>query len=130
MTKLIVDSEDLIDVADTIRTKGGTSEALEWPDDYVDAVDAISGGGGGGGTTYLITSTGSTSKLLGIMTPYDGTVAAGDTVYIVLNVNAKNSPTAVNDTTSGSISVRTSVTGAMNTFDFTMPASNVTVTIN
>ena len=91
---------------------------------------AASGGGGGGEAAYAITATGSTSKLLGIMTPYDGTVAEGDTVYIVLYVNAKNSPTAVNDTTSGSISVRTSGTGVMNVFDFTMPASNVTVTIN
>ena len=87
------------------------------------------GAASGGGTAYAITATGSTSRLLGIMTPYDGTVAEGDTVYIVLNVNAKNSPTAVNDTTSGSISVRTSGTGVMNVFDFTMPASDVTVTI-
>lgn len=57
MTKLIVDSEDLIDVADTIRTKGGTSETLEWPDDFVDAIGEISGSGGNSGsTTHVITN--------------------------------------------------------------------------
>ena len=46
-TSYIATSDELIAVADAIRTKGGTSAALEWPDDYVDAIDAISGGGDG-----------------------------------------------------------------------------------
>lgn len=37
----LVTNMELTDVADAIRTKGGTSAALEWPDDYVDAIDAI-----------------------------------------------------------------------------------------
>lgn len=39
---------DLTAVADAIRTKGGTSEALTFPDGFVDAVAAIEAGGGGG----------------------------------------------------------------------------------
>lgn len=50
-TKLAVpyltNDTDLTAVADAIREKGGTSEALAWPQGYVDAIGAISGGGGG-----------------------------------------------------------------------------------
>lgn len=37
---------DLTSVANAIRTKGGTSASLSFPQGFVDAVDAISGGGG------------------------------------------------------------------------------------
>lgn len=37
---------DMTSVADTIRTKGGTSEKLSWPDGYKAAVEAIQTGGG------------------------------------------------------------------------------------
>lgn len=37
---------DLIAVADTIREKGGTNEALAWPTGYVNAIGAISGSTG------------------------------------------------------------------------------------
>lgn len=47
----VVDAEkldaDLSSVADAIRTKGGTSESLTFPQGFVDAVDAIESGGGG-----------------------------------------------------------------------------------
>jgi len=36
---------DLLSVAQTIRTKGGTSEPLAWPDGYMSAVEAIQTGG-------------------------------------------------------------------------------------
>lgn len=46
----VVDAEkldaDLSSVADAIRTKGGTSESLTFPQGFVDAVGAISSGGG------------------------------------------------------------------------------------
>lgn len=45
MSMYIVDSRDLVDVADAIRTKGGTSASLEFPDGFVDAIEDISGGG-------------------------------------------------------------------------------------
>lgn len=58
MADYLVTDTELTDVADAIRTKGGTSAALEWPDDYVDAIDAIETGGGGGSlTTKSVTVT-------------------------------------------------------------------------
>lgn len=43
----ITTDTELISVANAIRTKGGTSASLEWPNGYVSAVGAISAGGGG-----------------------------------------------------------------------------------
>lgn len=47
----VVDAEkldaDLSSVADAIRTKGGTSESLTFPQGFVGAVGAIESGGGG-----------------------------------------------------------------------------------
>lgn len=52
-TYKVVDAEqlnaDMSSVADSIRTKGGTTEALAWPDGYKTAIEAIQTGGGGGG---------------------------------------------------------------------------------
>ena len=42
-----VNQADLVSVANAIRTKGGTSEALVFPDGFVSAVQAIQAGGGG-----------------------------------------------------------------------------------
>ena len=44
-----VNQSDLVSVANAIRTKGGTSEALVFPDGFVSAVQTIQAGGGGGG---------------------------------------------------------------------------------
>lgn len=41
-----VNQPDLVSVANAIRTKGGTSEALAFPDGFVSAVQAIQAGGG------------------------------------------------------------------------------------
>ena len=49
-TYKVVDAEkldaDMTSVADTIRTKGGTTEQLAWPDGYNAAIEAIQTGGG------------------------------------------------------------------------------------
>jgi hypothetical protein len=45
--KLVVDKSSLVSVADAIRSKGGTSESLEFPNGFVDAVNGIESGGGG-----------------------------------------------------------------------------------
>ena len=45
--KLVVDKESLVSVADAIRTKGNTTDELEFPQGFVDAVGAIESGGGG-----------------------------------------------------------------------------------
>lgn len=44
----LVNSSDLTAVADAIRTKGGTSDALPFPGGFVSAVQAINAGGGSG----------------------------------------------------------------------------------
>jgi hypothetical protein len=38
-------STELTSVADAIRSKGNTSESLEYPDGFVEAIEAIEGGG-------------------------------------------------------------------------------------
>ena len=49
-TYKVVDAEqlnaDMTSVADSIRTKGGTTDALAWPDGYKTAIDSIPTGGG------------------------------------------------------------------------------------
>lgn len=45
MANYIVSDTSLGSVADAIRTKGGTSAPLEYPQGFIDAIDAISGGG-------------------------------------------------------------------------------------
>lgn len=44
--KLVVDKESLVSVADAIREKGNTSESLEFPQGFVDGINAIESGGG------------------------------------------------------------------------------------
>lgn len=46
MAKYLVNDTSLTAVADAIRTKGGTSEALSFPDGFVSAVEGIQAGGG------------------------------------------------------------------------------------
>ena len=45
MSNYIVSDTSLGSVADAIRTKGGTSAPLTYPQGFIDAIDAISGGG-------------------------------------------------------------------------------------
>ena len=49
----LVNSADLTAVADAIRTKGGTSNAMIFPDGFVDAIEAIESGGSASGLTDL-----------------------------------------------------------------------------
>lgn len=44
MTEYLTNNTDLKKVADAIRTKGGTSAALAYPDEYVSAINAITTG--------------------------------------------------------------------------------------
>lgn len=45
MADYLTTDTELTSVADAIREKGGTSEALTWPTGYVDAIGAIESGG-------------------------------------------------------------------------------------
>lgn len=47
MTKLLVEDTSLTTVADAIRTKGGTSEGLTFPDGFVSAIEMMSSGSSG-----------------------------------------------------------------------------------
>ena len=59
MANYLVTDTELTSIADAIRTKGGTSESLEFPTDFVSAIENIpSGGGGGGSTSASINTTG------------------------------------------------------------------------
>lgn len=64
MTDYLVSGTNLTAIANAIRTKGGTSAQLEFPDDFVSAINAISGGGS---STVEITdvsnSTGTTAEI-------------------------------------------------------------------
>ena len=46
MSKLTVEDTSLVSVANAIRTKGGTTEALTFPDGFVSAIEGIQSGGG------------------------------------------------------------------------------------
>lgn len=54
--KLVVDKASLVSVADAIREKGGTSDSLEFPQGFVDAVNGIESSGGGTEMTAGFTS--------------------------------------------------------------------------
>lgn len=71
MADYLVSDEELTSIADAIRTKGGTSDPLTWPDEYVDAIGAISGGGGGSMQSKTATPTESTQTIQPD-TGYDG----------------------------------------------------------
>lgn len=46
MADYLTTDTELTSVADAIRTKGGTSAALEWPDGFAQAIEDIPSGGG------------------------------------------------------------------------------------
>ena len=80
---------DLTSVADAIRSKGGTSEALAFPAGFVSAIEAIEAGGGGEVTppttptdgktrVYIHLEYGRTSPMLGVCPNGTVTVDWGD----------------------------------------------------
>ena len=60
MALYLVTDLDLIAIANAIRTKGGTSAELEFPDEFVTAIGNISGGGGTPRTSADLTVSGAT----------------------------------------------------------------------
>lgn len=60
MAKCFVDDTSLTSIAEAIRTKGGTTDQLVFPDGFISAIEAIEAGGVSGITygTYIPTETG------------------------------------------------------------------------
>ena len=88
-TYKVVDAEqlnaDMSSVADSIRTKGGTTDALAWPDGYKTAIDSIPSGAaketwviksdaGGEFATTQISFTSNGQKFTSIGAVYDGLI--------------------------------------------------------
>lgn len=48
MANYLITDTDLTSIANAIRAKGGTSESLAFPTEFVSAINAISGGGDDG----------------------------------------------------------------------------------
>ena len=57
MADYIVKDTELTGVANSIRTAGGTSSLLTFPNGFISAINNISGGGGGDFTTATVTVT-------------------------------------------------------------------------
>lgn len=82
---------DLASVADAIRTKGGTSAQLAFPQGFVDAIAAIEAGGGeavGGVTWSEFTATATATNMEACSMLLFGTRLANH-LYIALLVNKK-----------------------------------------
>ena len=89
MAEYLVQDTSLTAVADAIRSKGGTSEALAFPAGFVSAIEAIEAGGGGEVTppttptdgktrVYIHLEYGRTSPMLGVCPEGTVTVDWGD----------------------------------------------------
>ena len=130
---LVIDTE-LTDVADAIRTKGGTSAALEWPDGFVDAIDAI-GGGGGGATTQTVTY-GNRTRLYALLQTeaviYPTELIVGQPVYFIRSTTVKDDHYVRNETTGVKIAFDATITGSnLGTVEvFTMPDAPIFVYCN
>ena len=77
MADYLTNDTDLTAVANAIRTKGGTTAPLEFPDEYIQAINDIQGGGGGGASKKQIN-----------FIDYDGTIVQSYTSAEWANVSA------------------------------------------
>lgn len=92
MANYLTTDTDLTAVANAIRTKGGTSAQLTFPQGFVDAIGAISGGGGGGVDLSDLSTDINLNTLGGLFQAFmDGTWGA-----LQLSVVSGTSPIVVN----------------------------------
>lgn len=70
MADYLTNTTDLTKVANAIRTKGGITEPLTYPDEFVTAIEDISGGGG---SSFLISMTYDGSSISNVS--YNGATA-------------------------------------------------------
>lgn len=88
MTDYIVSGTDLTAVANKIRSKGGTSAQLEFPTEFISAIEAITGGGSGGDDPFALTDYIESSGTQWIDTGY--LVSDTSRFELVANVNSTN----------------------------------------
>ena len=85
-TYKVVDAEqlnaDMTSVADSIRTKGGTTEALAWPDGYKTAIDSIPAGSTPSLQSKSVTYTANGTATITPDEGYDGLSSVDVTVAI------------------------------------------------
>ena len=132
MTEYITTDTELTDVADAIRTKGGTSASLEWPDGFVDAIDAIETGGG---DEYVIIPRYSANN--GNVTWDKDKASQGETITVTnvassaqtIEVWSITEPYTRGSSSYTKISTNTGV-GANQSITFTMPAAHVAIVTN
>ena len=85
-TYKVVDADqlnaDMTSVADSIRTKGGTTEALAWPDGYKTAIDSIPAGSTPSLQSKSVTYTANGTATITPDEGYDGLSSVDVTVTI------------------------------------------------
>ena len=85
-TYKVVDAEqlnaDMSSVADSIRTKGGTTDALAWPDGYKTAIDSIPAGGAPSLQSKSVTYTSNGTNTITPDEGYDGLSSVDVTVDV------------------------------------------------
>ena len=85
-TYKVVDAEqlnaDMSSVADSIRTKGGTTDALAWPDGYKTAIDSIPAGGAPSLQSKSVTYTANGTDTITPDEGYDGLSSVDVTVNV------------------------------------------------
>ena len=85
-TYKVVDADqlnaDMSSVADSIRTKGGTTDALAWPDGYKTAIDSIPAGSTPSLQSKSVTYTSNGTNTITPDAGYDGLSSVDVTVAI------------------------------------------------
>ena len=107
MPKYLVNDTSLSSIADAIRTKGGTSNELEFPTEFISAIEDLPTGGGTYQAKTGITPTTSSQTIL----PDNGYDALSSVQINAMPVGVAGTPTATKGTVSNnSVSVTPSVT--------------------
>lgn len=91
MSNYIASDTDLTAVADAIRTKGGTSGVLEFPNGFVNAIGAISAGGAAtlvGSAEFVVSTTSTSDTKVGDITLDNDKVNDESIIVIVIRDKA------------------------------------------